>query len=348
MIKKVLSVFMIAAMMMTMMIQPVYATYQPELPSLYQTFNKYFKFGSFQGMSSFFGTDATVKNMLQHHYNSWSPANEFKPSSLLNLSSAASAYNSVYDEVNADGIIDEAESERLYKANTTIVLGATSSQLTFLNQVRDLNKTRGPEDQVKVKAHTLFWHNLSQQPEAFFHEGFSNSKPWASKEVMLDRIDSYIQQVFERFAPYKDEIYSWDVVNEAVDDFSGFIRNENDYQEGRWGRIFKRPDITDRNTRIYEEAVWVRQAFQSAAKYDKQYGLGWTLVYNDFFDADKDYEPKLSSTVEMLKPIYEQMKDDGVTFVVGLQNRNATSLSLDVFKDMYNQFSEVCDEIQTT
>ena len=348
MVKKGITVILIVAMMMTLMIQPVFATYQPELPSLYQTFHDYFMFGSFTGMSSFFGSDADQKNMLQHHYNSWSPANEFKPSSLLNLSSAATTYNTVYDEVNADGVIDDTESEQLYEANTTIALGSTSSQLNFLDQVRDLNATRGPEDQVKVKAHTLFWHNLSQQPEAFFHEGFSTSKPWASKEVMLDRIDSYVQQVFERFAPYKDVIYSWDVVNEAIDDFSGFIRNEDDYQEGRWGRIFKRPDITDRNERIYEEAVWVRQAFKSAAKYNNQYELGWTLVYNDFYDADKDYEPKLSSTVEMLKPIYAQMKDDGVTFVVGLQNRNATSLSLDVFKDMYNQFSEVCDEFQTT
>jgi len=42
------------------------------------------------------------------------------------------------------------------------------------------------------------------------------------------------------------------------------------------------------------------------------------------------------------------MKRDGVTFVVGLQNRNATSLDLDVFIDMYNRYSEVCDEFQTT
>jgi regulation of enolase protein 1 (concanavalin A-like superfamily) len=348
MVKKLITIFLIAAVMASMIIQPVSAAYQPELPSLYETFSDYFMFGSFHGMSNFFGSSADVRNLLQHHFNSWCPANEFKPSSLLDLSTASSTYNTIYNEVNADGVIDEEEAQRLYEANTTIVLGSTSQQLNFLNQVRTFNETRGPEDQVKVKAHTLFWHNLSQQPEAFFHEGFSNSRPWASKEVMLARIDSYVQKVFERFAPYNDVIYSWDVVNEAIDDFSGFIRNEADYQEGRWGRIFKRPDIADRNERLYEEAVWVRQAFKSAAKYVKQYDLDWSLVYNDFYDADKDYEPKLSSTVEMLKPIYEQMKEDGVTFAIGLQNRNATSLSLDVFKDMYNKFAEICDEIQLT
>ena len=350
MVKKGITVILIVAMMMTLMVQPVFATYQPELPSLYQTFHKYFMFGSFTGMNGFFGSDANQRDMLQHHYNSWSPANDFKPSSLLDLTTAASNYDAVYNEVNADNQIDDAEKARLDAANTTIALNSTSTQLNFLNQVRALNETRGPEDQVKVKAHTLFWHNLGQQPVEFFREGFSKSSdaPWASKEVMLERIDSYVQQVFERFAPYKDVIYSWDVVNEAIDDFSGFIRNEEDYQEGRWGRIFKRTDITDKDARLYEEAVWVRQAFQSAAKYNNQYDLGLTLVYNDFYDADKDYEPKLSATVKMLEPIYEQMKSDGVTFVVGLQNRNATSLSLDVFKDMYDEFSKVCDELQTT
>ena len=356
MVKKAITILLIVAMMMSLMVQPAFAAYQPELPSLYQTFNKYFMFGSFQGMNSFFGgNDATVRSMLQHHYNSWSPANELKPNALLDLNTAASNYNTVYNEVNADGSIDEEEAARLYAANTTLVLGSTSTQLNFLNQVRELNKTRGPEDQVKVKAHTLFWHNLTQQPAAFFREGFSNSSdaPWASKEVMLDRIDSYIQKVFERFAPYKDVLFSWDVVNEAIDDFSGFIRNGDDYQEGRWGYIFARPDITKDNLdrkdeRLYEEAVWVRQAFESAAKYNKLYDLDLILVYNDFFDADKDYEPKLSATIKMLEPIYEQMKAEGVTFAVGLQNRNATSLDLDVFKDMYNKFSEVCDEIQTT
>jgi|GEM_PF-2628394 len=345
MVKKATAVFLIIAIIMTLFVQPAFADFQPELPSLYKVFKDYFMFGSFHGLSSFFGSN---RDMMHHHYNIWAPSNEFKPSSLLDLNTAASNYNAVYNEVNADGVITPEEEERLFEANTTIVLGSTSQQLNFLNQVRALNATRGPEDQVKVKCHTLFWHNLGQQPEAFFREGFSNSRPWASKEVMLARIDSYIQKVFERFAPYKDIIYSWDVVNEAIDDFSGFLRNEYDYQESRWGRIFKRPDITDREERLLEETVWIRQAFESAAKYNKEYDLGLTLVYNDFFDANKDYEPKLTSTIIMLRPIYEMMKQEGVTFVVGLQNRNATSLDLDVFKDMYNRFAEVCDEIQTT
>jgi len=345
MLKKLTAIFLIITIIMTLFVQPAFADFQPELPSLYKVFKDYFMFGSFHSLSSFFGSN---RDMMHHHYNIWAPSNEFKPSGLLDLNSAASNYNTVLNQVNADGVITPEEEELLFKANTTIVLGSTSQQLNFLNQVRALNATRGPEDQVKVKCHTLFWHNLSQQPVAFFREGFSTENPWASKEVMLARIDSYIQKVFERFAPYKDIIYSWDVVNEAIDDFTGFLRNENDYQESRWGRIFKRPDIADREERLLEETIWIRQAFESAAKYNKEYDLGLTLVYNDFFDANKEYEPKLTSTIIMLRPIYEMLKEEGVPFVIGLQNRNATSLDLNVFKNMYNRFAEICDEIQTT
>ena len=345
MVKKVTAIFLIITIIMTLFVQPAFADFQPELPSLYKVFEDYFMFGAFHSLSSFFGNN---RDMMHHHYNIWAPSNEFKPSSLLDLNAAASNYNTVYNEVYADGVITPEEEQRLFEANTTIFLNSTSQQINFLNQVRALNATRAPEDQVKVKCHTLFWHNLSQQPEAFFHEGFSNNRPWASKEVMLARIDSYVQKVFERFAPYKDIIYSWDVVNEALDDFTGFLRNENDYQESRWGRIFKRPDIADREERLWEETVWVRQAFASAAKYNKLYDLGLTLVYNDFFDANKEYEPKLTSNIIMLRPIYQMLKEEGVPFVIGLQNRNATSLDLNVFKDMYNRYAEICDEIQTT
>jgi hypothetical protein len=297
--RKILALSLVVTVLMTFLVQPASATYQPELPSLYQTFHNYFKFGSFQGMNSFFG-GGDPQNMLQHHYDSWSPANEFKPSALFGTSQSAAAYSSA---AKATYSSDAERAAAIDKANKTAVLASTTSQETFLNNVRNLNKTRGPNDQVKIKGHTLLWHN--QTPEAFFHEGFLTSNPWASREVMLARIDSYIKAVFEKFASYGDVLYSWDVVNEAIDDYTGYIRNEGDYQVSNWGRIFKRPDLTG-EARILAESEYIRQAFTSASKYNKALGLNWTFIYNDFYDADKAYEPKRSATVTMLTPIYQQ------------------------------------------
>ncbi|NLY42939.1 MAG: DUF1349 domain-containing protein [Clostridiaceae bacterium] len=340
--KKLAAICLVVTMLTALFIQPVvFADFQPELPSLYKTFRNYFKFGIFHSMNTYTGT-GVGNQIAKHHYNSWAPSNEFKPQYLFNANASAQAYNAA---VNATYDSPEEREAAIDKANRTVVLSDTTSQENFLRTVRALNETRAPEDQVKVKCHTLLWHNMT--PEEFFRDGFSRSNGWASPDVMLDRIDSYIKQVFERFAPYKDVIYAWDVVNEAVDCFTGYIRNESDYQLSNWGRIFKRPDLTG-DERLLAESVYIRQAFESASKYNKQYDLNWILVYNDFHDADKPYEPKVTATITMLRPIYEKMKEDGTTFAIGMQNRNATSLDLEVFKDTYNRFAEICDLIQMT
>ena len=59
MVKKVTTIFLIITIIMTLFVQPAYADFQPELPSLYQVFNDYFMFGSFHSMSSFFGATET-------------------------------------------------------------------------------------------------------------------------------------------------------------------------------------------------------------------------------------------------------------------------------------------------
>ena len=53
MLKKAIAIFLVTAIVMTLLIQPVSAAYQPELPSIYQTFNDYFMFGAFHSMAAF-------------------------------------------------------------------------------------------------------------------------------------------------------------------------------------------------------------------------------------------------------------------------------------------------------
>ena len=328
---------LIIVMLSALFVQTASADFQPELPSLYKVFSDYFMFGGFQAMADYFRS-GEVGSMLQHHYISWSPQNEMKPDYLFSASESAAAYNAA---VNAQYDSEEERQAAIDKANRTVKLASTTSQETFLQNVRNLNATRDEKDKVKVKMHTLLWHNMT--PDTFFRDGFSSSGNYASPDVMLDRIDSYIKAVFERFAPYKDVIYSWDVVNEAIDDYTGHIRNENDYQPSNWGRIFKRPDLVG-DERLYAESVYIRKAFESARKYARELGLNWSLVYNDFFDSDKPYEPKRTATVKMLRPIYEAGNID----VVGFQGRHATALSLDLFKETYEMYSQVCDRVQFT
>ena len=76
--------------------------------------------------------------------------------------------------------------------------------------------------------HTLLWHN--QIPDWFFEDPADSTKP-ASREQLIERLETHIKTVVGR---YKGKVYSWDVVNEVLND-SGNIRGEDD--GSKWGSI---------------------------------------------------------------------------------------------------------------
>lgn len=79
------------------------------------------------------------------------------------------------------------------------------------------------ENGLKVRGHTLCWHN--QTPKWIFYD---KDGKLVSKNVLLARLKDHINQVVKR---YKGKIYAWDVVNEAVsDDPKEFLRNSLWYQ----------------------------------------------------------------------------------------------------------------------
>ena len=105
----------------------------------------------------------------------------------------------------------------------------------------------------------LVWH--SQTPEAFFHEGYDTTKPLVSREVMLGRLENYIRAVLtETEEKYPGVIVSWDVVNEAIDDGTNWLRAGSN-----WVKV------------IGED--FVSKAFEFARKYAAE---GVLLYYNDY------------------------------------------------------------------
>lgn len=76
------------------------------------------------------------------------------------------------------------------------------------------------ENGIKMRGHCLVWHN--QFADWMFYDEMGN---FVDKEVFYARLKDYIQTVMNR---YKDVIYCWDVVNEAMSD-----RGENPYRESK-------------------------------------------------------------------------------------------------------------------
>ncbi len=114
-----------------------------------------------------------------------------------------------------------------------------------------------------VRGHTLLWHN--QVPNWFFLDSTAVTQP-APREQLLATLENHIKTVVGR---YKGRIYSWDVVNEVLND-SGNIRGLND--DSKWKSI-----IGDVDGDGYE-SDYIELAFKFAREADPDA----VLIINDY------------------------------------------------------------------
>jgi endo-1,4-beta-xylanase len=80
------------------------------------------------------------------------------------------------------------------------------------------------ENKMKLRGHTLCWHN--QTPKWLFVDAEGKN---VTKEILLKRLKDHITAVVSR---YKGTIYAWDVVNEVIDDAP-----DKFYRESLWYTI---------------------------------------------------------------------------------------------------------------
>jgi len=140
--------------------------------------------------------DADRMEFYKSQFNIFTPGNEMKPDSLLDIGASRRAVQNTGDE--------------------TLVFVKFSACKPLLDWAQ--------KNGVKVHGHTLVWH--SQTPALFFYEGYSTKNPLCSREVMLARMESYIKQVLEwTNENYPGVIVSWDVVNEAAADSGRKLRD---------------------------------------------------------------------------------------------------------------------------
>ncbi len=123
---------------------------------------------------------------------------------------------------------------------------------------------------LKVRGHTLCWHN--QTPSWLFVDTAGKT---VSKEVLLQRLKDHITAVVGR---YKGRVYAWDVVNEVISDAPGeYFRNSLWYQV--CGEDF------------------VAKAFEYAHAADPQA----LLFYNDYNEINAGKREKIYTMVKKLK-----------------------------------------------
>lgn len=164
------------------------------------------------------------------------------------------------------------------------------------------------ENDIKMRGHTLVWRE--HMADWFFREGYEADGNYVSREVMLERLESYIKQVLTHFQEkYPGVIYAWDVVNEAI--------------AADWSsRIIEGDSIVMNDDDLFYCHIgtdYVQKAFEYANKYaDKDV----KLFYNDY-GGDHPYRRKAIINLVKIVNAKEKLIDG-----IGYQGYNDYDVSV--------------------
>lgn len=174
------------------------------------------------------------------------------------------------------------------------------------------------ENDMSARGHVLVWY--SQTPDWIFYEDFNETGDLVDRETLLNRMESYIKQVFELLDElgYSDMFHGYDVVNEAILD-DGSLR------DCYWKEI------------IGDDYIW--HAFNYADKYAPEH---IKLYYNDFNE-----QFKTQAIIDLANDLVDE---DGESLIdgIGCQGHLYTRDSIDQYVLMLKSFSSLGLDVQIT
>lgn len=178
---------------------------------------------------------------------------------------------------------------------------------------------------IKLRGHCLIWH--SQIGEWIYKDEKGNL---LTKEQMFANMRSHITAIMTR---YKDIVYAWDVVNEAIADGNG----------GGWPMMM-RPGMKPspyRQSDLFRVAgdEFIREAFKIAREVDPNV----QLFYNDYNAADPVKRQRIYNMVK-------EMKEAGVPIDgIGMQGHyNVYGPSMADIDSALTMYSSIVDHIHIT
>ncbi len=158
---------------------------------------------------------------------------------------------------------------------------------------------------LKMRGHTLVWHN--QTPDWFFQDENGND---LDSTRLYQRLEKYMTDVMTHF---KDDIYCWDVVNEAISDKNGEMYRT---EKSGWYRICKED--------------FIAKAFRLAKKINPDV----KLFYNDYNMVNPQ---KREKAYQMLKSLLAQgVPIDGIGMQAHWSMQDLTAEAIQTSIDMFS------------
>lgn len=247
--------------------------------SLKDLYSDYFKIGTCLPMTVIDNPNPEFLALVDTEFNSITPENELKPESIIDAATTL-ADPAAYDECPA---------------------------LDFSNAIPILEYCQ--ENNIPMRGHTLIWY--SQTPSWIFYENYDVDGELASRELMLTRMENYIDTVMNWCEEnYPGVIYAWDVVNEAADDNGAGLRD-----------CYWRQVIGD---------DYVEKAFEYARLHAPE---GVQLFYNDY---NEYFTTKQNEILEILAPVAAAGNIDGV----GMQSHISNMVQPESYIEAMNRYAD--------
>jgi len=289
---------------------------QKDIPSLKDVYAENFKIGA--ALSSR-NLNEYERELVAKHFNSITCENAMKPDSMLD-------YEATIAYMKANNSDQTHPQVRL-----------TKDARAILDFARD--------HKISVRGHVLTWH--TQQPVWMFTENYSNSldpdTPLVSKEVMLERLNNYVDAVFKLLSEeYPDvDFYAFDVVNEAINS-----NNPDGFRDPANAATGNGQATAEGEN---EPSLWIttmgpdyiKEAFKAARTATKKYGFENTkLAYNDYNECS-------TKKSEFMYNICKDLYDEGLLDIVGMQGHyNMTSPTTSQFEDAIRKYASIGKDIE--
>ncbi len=261
----------------------------------------------------------------------WAQWRQVDPRANVGLKDAYKDYFTIGVAVNQRNVSDEAQIALIKKEFNSVTAendwkpGEIHPQEGVWNFERaDKIANFCRQNGIKMRGHCLCWH--SQFADWMFTD--KKGKP-VKKEVFYERLRDHIHTVVNR---YKDVVYAWDVVNEAMADDAG---------GPRWGRRPGEEPSPYRQSRHFQLCgdEFIAKAFQFAREADPNA----LLFYNDYSCVDEGKRERIYNMVK-------KMKDAGVPIDgIGMQGHyNIYFPSEEQLEKAIVRFKEIVKHINIT
>ena len=263
--------------------------------------------------------------------SAWAQWQQRDPRADVGLKDAYKDYFTVGVALNQRNVSDDAQKELVLKQFNSVTAenDMKPGELHPKEGVWDFSKADKIADfcrqnGIKMRGHCLCWH--SQFADWMFTD--KNGKD-VTKELFYERLRDHIHTVVNR---YKDVVYAWDVVNEAMADDGG---------GPRWGRRPGEEPSPYRQSRHFKLCgdEFIAKAFEFAREADPT----GTLIYNDYSCVDEGKRERIYNMVK-------KMKDAGVPIDgIGMQGHyNIYFPSEEQLEKAIVRFKEIVKHIHIT